>query len=213
MTRWNEMLHYCCCQIISAGPSIFPVSDAAFHTSFEGEKCILDAWRLTKPAYHQSRSGQLFSKIYNKSPPSYLTMMQQRENPTRSTFKVILDVWERMVISRKQEHLHSYNSQKCINDHQRREDLREHKRQTTTILSCMKLYFFWHSSCLKCQPTAKIEKKNNNSSHSSCLTKPAVRIRVGGTKSVCSTKCSHSPFPGFQCLGKKLSFHEYSTSK
>lgn len=118
-----------------------------------------------------------------------------------------------MVISRKQEHLHSYNSQKCINDHQQRDDLGERdKRLTNTILSCMRLYFLWASSCLKCQPTAKVEKRiksklgKKNSSHSSCLTKPAVRIRVGGTKFVCSTKCSHPPFPGFQCLGKSSHF-------
>lgn len=66
-----------------------------------------------------------------------------------------------MVISRKQEHLHSYNSQKCINDHQQKGRFggTGDKRQTTTILSCMKLYFLWDWSCLKCQPTAKIEKR------------------------------------------------------
>lgn len=101
----------------------------------------------------------------------------------------------------------------------KREDLGEtrDKRLANTILSRMKLYFLWASSCLKCQPTAKVEQriksklgKKKNSSHSSCLTKPAVRIRVGGTKLVCSTKCSHPPFPGFQCLGKKSS-HFMST--
>lgn len=123
-----------------------------------------------------------------------------------------------MVILRKQEHLHSYNSQKV------------HKwppgkggfggtgdtRETNTILSCMKLYFLWASNCSKCQPTAKVvkriksnqskRKKKENSSHSSCLTKPTVRIRVGRTKSVFSTKCSQPPFPGLQCLGKSSHF-------
>lgn len=121
-----------------------------------------------------------------------------------------------MVISRKQEHLHSYSSQKCINDHQQKLGFggTGGKRETNTILSCMKLYFLGVSNCLKCKPTAKVEekikskreKKKKNSSHSSCLTKPAVRNRVGGTKSVCSTKCSQPPFPGFQCLGKSSHF-------
>lgn len=111
------------------------------------------------------------------------------------------------------------------------------KRETNTILSCMKLYFLWASNCSKCQPTAKVEKrikiktnkkkKNYNSSHSSCLTKPTVRIRVGRTKFICSTKCSQPPFPGLQCLGKSSHFmstvlqdrnsnkfqHEYSKKK
>lgn len=56
---------------------------------------------------------------------------------------------------------------------------------------------------------SKLEKIKD-SSHSSCLTKPAVRIRVGGTKSVCSTKCSHSPFLDFNALEKKSS-HFMST--
>lgn len=34
------------------------------------------------------------------------------------------------------------------------------KRQTTMILSCRKLYFLRALSCLKCQLTAKIEKKD-----------------------------------------------------
>lgn len=33
------------------------------------------------------------------------------------------------------------------------------KRETNTILSCMKLYFLWASNCSKCQPTAKVEKR------------------------------------------------------
>ena len=119
---------------------------------------------------------------------------------------------------RKQEHLHSYNSQKCINDHQQREDLEGtgDKRLTNKIFFHLKPYFLWASSGLKYQTTAKIEKriksklgkkkKKKNSSHSSCLTKPAVRIRVGGTKFFCSTKFSQPPFPGFQCLGKSSHF-------
>lgn len=73
----------------------------------------------------------------------------------------------------------------------------------------------------------KQKKKNYNSSHSSCLTKPTVRIRVGRTKFICSTKCSQPPFPGLQCLGKSSHFmstvlqdrnsnkfqHEYSKKK
>lgn len=34
------------------------------------------------------------------------------------------------------------------------------KRQTTMILSCRKLYFLRALSCLECQLTAKIEKKD-----------------------------------------------------
>lgn len=62
---------------------------------------------------------------------------------------------------RKQEHLHSYNSQKCINDHQQREDLggTGDKRLTNKIFSRMKLYFPWASSGLKYQTIAKIEKR------------------------------------------------------
>lgn len=128
-----------------------------------------------------------------------------------------------MVISRKREHLHSYNSQKCINDHQQKGGFGGNERSKTSQYD-----FVSHEAVLpvslklfkmptNCQSRAKDKIKTRgkkNSSHSSCLTKPAVRIRVGGTKLVCSTKCSHPPFPGFQCLGKKkLSFHEYSTSK
>lgn len=66
-----------------------------------------------------------------------------------------------MVISRKQEHLHSYKSQKCINDHQQKGGFRGEtgdKRLTYTILACMKLYFLWASGFLKCQLTANVEK-------------------------------------------------------
>lgn len=134
-------------------------------------------------------------------------------NPTHSTFKVILGVWELMVISRKQEHLHSYNSQKCINDHQQRKYLGEGKeKKANTILFCMKLYFLWASSCLKCQPTAKREER--------------IKLKLGKKIQVilfvlqsplCASwwegqglstqQSSPTPlFPGFQCLGKSSHF-------
>lgn len=67
------------------------------------------------------------------------------------------------------------------------------------ILSCMKLYFPVSIKLFKIstncqrkknQPKNRIKsklgkKKKKISSHSSCLTKPAVRISVGGTKLVC----------------------------
>lgn len=118
---------------------------------------------------------------------------------------------------RKQEHLHSYNSQKCINDHQQREDLggTGDKRLTNKIFSRMKLYFPWASSGLKYQTTAKIEKRIKSKLGKKkkkiqvillVLQSPLCASEVGGTKFFCSTKRSQPPFPGFQCLGKSSHF-------
>lgn len=111
------------------------------------------------------------------------------------------------------EHLHSYNPQKCFNDH--------HGRRLGDKRSKwfhMKSHFLWASSCSRYQTTAKVDKitkqkqeKKLNSSLSSRLTKPTVRIRAG----VAQSPVQSAPAPlflDFNALEKKLSFHEYSTS-
>lgn len=130
-----------------------------------------------------------------------------------------------MVISRKQEHLHSYNSQKCINDHQQKGGFRGpgDKRLTNTILSCMKLSFLGASSCLKCQPTAKVKKriksklgnKQTKKFKSFFLSYKARCAHQGGRDKVCllDKALPPPPFSWISMPWKKLSFHEYSTSK
>lgn len=84
---------------------------------------------------------------------------------------------------------------KVQNDHQQWEDSgnRSSGEKILYSISGIKLYLVLASSCLNGQPTAKKRKKDqeqklkrkikqNDSSHSFCLTKQTVRIRVGGTQ-------------------------------
>lgn len=136
---------------------------------------------------------------------------------------VILGVWEQMVISRKQEHLHSYNSQKCINDHQQREDLGDREIKTN------KYHFVLHEAVLpvslklfkmptNCQSRdkdkLKTRKQKKKKFKSFFLSYKARCAHQGGRDKVCPfNKALPPPFSWISMPWKKLSFYEYSTSK
>lgn len=85
------------------------------------------------------------------------------------------------------------------------------KRLTNRILSCMKLYFLWASSCLKCQPTAKVKdrvktRKKKKKFKSFFLSYKARCAHQGGRDKVSSVRQS-APTPlflDFNALEKAL---------
>lgn len=130
-----------------------------------------------------------------------------------STFGVILGIGGQVVISGKQQQLHSYNSSKCINDHRQddqgkvlEETSRRHvapRRLTTPKTVAQK------DKIKKKRLGEEKKKKKKNSSHSFCHTKPAVPSGWEGQSSTVSTKVL--PPSLFPPRGEKKSSHFMST--
>lgn len=134
-----------------------------------------------------------------------------------STFGVILGIRGQVVISGKQQQLHSYNSSKCINDHRRDDQgkvLGGDEPPTCRSASSHNAKDCRAKGQNKEKKTRRGKEKKGKKFKSFFLSyKAHCAVRVGGAKLDCFNQSAPtrplSPARG----KKKLSFHEYSTSK
>lgn len=138
-----------------------------------------------------------------------IKMVQYSKKPPQSTFTAISVVNGSMAIWWKWEHLHSYNSQKCINDHHGRG---LGGKKANNILFHMKVIlpvslklFIIPNNCQRRQNYKPIIGKHKNFK-SFFLSYKAHCAKEGGSGTVTCSKCSRPSFPGFQCLGKSSHF-------
>lgn len=134
-----------------------------------------------------------------------------------STFGVILGIGGQMVISGKQQQLHSYNSSKCINDHRwnnEGEVLDETScrdvapRRLTTPTTARQP----SRERTKQRKISRLVEKKKKFKSFFLSYKAHCAVRVGGTKLDCFNKSAPTLPLSPRKEKKKLSFHEYSTS-